>query len=50
MCNKKNKKRIERYKKALIEWEDADKNQLIKLLSETYYNLQEIKDNIRLKI
>lgn len=41
LCN-----RIKRYKKTLIEWVDADNNHLIKSYSETYYNLQNIKENI----
>lgn len=41
LCN-----RIKRYKKTLYEWDNADNNYLIKLYSETYHNLQDIKDNI----
>jgi len=41
LCN-----RFKRYKKTLDEWQNADQIHLIKLLSETYYNLQIIKDNI----
>ena len=41
LCN-----RFKRYKKTLDEWQNADQIHLIKLLRETYYNLQIIKDNI----
>ena len=45
-CILKLMNRYNKYLQSLQEWNNSDKIELVKILSETYYSLQDLKDNL----